>query len=102
MSALDDMTWKDYGRRYQRDGETLMWPERWQPGSTAAEVEAALAKPIRRHVHPKPEPVPEPPMSLSVAARLLGITAAALLKRKRKFGWAAAMAMGGRHDRAAQ
>jgi hypothetical protein len=82
-----------------------MWPERWQPGATAAEVKAALAKPSYRLSIPAPvqKPPPEKPkpeMSLSAAARLLHITPAGMLKRVRKHGWAAAMAMGGRHDRA--
>ncbi len=110
MSARDDIMWMKCRRPHQRDGVTLLWPERnlgehWQPGQLAAEVERALAKPIAehsKHVTATPAPMPETMMTLAEAARSVGISPAAMLKRSRKFGsLKLAVAMGGRHDRAA-
>lgn len=100
-----DIMWSDFGRRYLRDGVTLCWPERWQPGATAAEVDRALARPAHSKCDPapKPKPKPEPPqMTYAAAGKLLGISAAGVFQRVRKHGWSAAMAMSGRQDRAAK
>lgn len=104
MSAHGNkVMWVDYSRR-----DPKFWPERntgdlWQPGALAAEVEAALAKPIPEHSE-RTTPIvmapPPPPMPNAEAARLVGVSPAAMLKRTRRFGQARAIAMGGRHDRA--
>lgn len=104
-------------------GATLMHPERhtgehWRPGALAAEVEAALTRhPIPEHVRcvraqrhetncsteigftalaPTAPTAPAPTMTLTEAARAVGISPAAMLKRARRHGLAAAIAMGGR------
>ncbi len=87
----DRVSWSDgFGKRTRNDG-IKFWPERAigrDPVVNAAEVTAALE---RRH-----RVVPDRPakkMTLREAVALAGISPAGMLKRVRKHGWAAAMAM---------
>ena len=94
-------------RRYLRDNITLMFPERAigrDPAINLAEVESALSRRHRRRQpapprvvvarHPNPTG-PHQGLTNAAAARACGISPAAMLKRTRKFGRAAALAMGG-------
>jgi hypothetical protein len=111
-------------RHELRDGSGLMWPERAMPQTAeenTAEIEAALSR--RRRATPAPVPPPpsrrkpgpwhrgdgqprQPvvipselthngrKLTYAEAGALRGISAAAMFKRVRKFGFAAAMTMG--------
>ena len=105
-------------RRYLRDNITLMFPERAigrDPAINLAEVESALSRrhrrrqpappapspaPTARHAIPPRQPGNGPKLTNAEAARACGVSPAAMLKRTRKFGLAAALAMGGRNDNA--
>jgi hypothetical protein len=107
-------------RRYLRDNITLMYPERAigrDPSINLAEVESALSRRYRRRrrqpAPPPPSPAPTarralpprqpgngPKLTNAAAARACGVSPAAMLKRVRKFGLIAALAMGGRNDNA--
>ncbi len=93
----------------RRDG-VPMWPNRAigrDPSINLAEVATALSRrhrrqppppspaPTARHAIPPRQPASGHRFTNAEAARACGISPAAMLKRTRKFGRAAALAMGG-------